>query len=291
MPPITRSGQQPQRWAKSLKPARPLPEDRTKSSRTRLYWEGRNKAEERRDHRYFLTLECLLLLHGEDLSKITAAVRGHVETMVWKGQVMTWSADLGSTQSLISRRLGVVLSGQGFKDDIIGRLLCPVEFDWLSDDTKDTLRSTPQSILVGSWPIVFYQNMEFERRRPWEGFLRNSLLVMTYKHIFRASSRCELSTRRPVSINSIAYVATLVTAALSGPDTYKRTENQLLFHKHLFNILTDHMDEHRDTFEVKDLVLWWDRQFRGVQKTSDATGWITNRLQYYDNLKTSRGKA
>jgi hypothetical protein len=44
---------------------------------------------------------------------------------------------------------------------------------------KEALRSTPQAIRApGAWPAIFYQNLESDTQRPWEGFLRNHHLLM-----------------------------------------------------------------------------------------------------------------
>ncbi|KAH6903039.1 hypothetical protein BKA70DRAFT_1404350 [Coprinopsis sp. MPI-PUGE-AT-0042] len=188
-------------------------------------------SKERRDHRYFLTLERLLLLHGEDLTKLTGAARSHVEDLVRKGQSAAWSTDLASARTLISCRLGIACCGQGFDNDAIGRLLCPIGSDWNSGEVKNALRSTPQSSGVGAWPAVFYQNLGFDPQKPWEGFLRNRLLVV-------------------------------VISALSGPNTYLCGRNRLP-HKRLFDTLFNHVDEHRDAMEVKELILWWDR-WKGI---------------------------
>ncbi|KAH6888984.1 hypothetical protein BKA70DRAFT_883316 [Coprinopsis sp. MPI-PUGE-AT-0042] len=243
-------------------------------------------SKERRDHRYFLTLQHLLFLQGEEHANSTPAARVHVEKLIWKGQLAAWSKDLSSTQAMISHRLGVEFCGQGFDNETIGRLLCPVGSDWHRDKTKQTLRSAPQTMGIGPWPAVFYQNLEHDPQRPWEGFLRNNLLVMTYKLVFRATAGHDSAPPSPVTLNSIVYVATLVITALSGPNTYGRVGNQL-FYKQLFTRLSDRVDEHRESLEVKELMYWWDRQFRG-QKANAAPGWCTNRRSILDKFSASR---
>ncbi|KAH6911251.1 hypothetical protein BKA70DRAFT_1460513 [Coprinopsis sp. MPI-PUGE-AT-0042] len=214
-------------------------------------------SKERRDHRYFLALQHLLFVQGEEHANLTPAARVHVENLIWKGQLAAWSNDLSSTQAMISHRLGIEFCGQGFDDEAIGRLLCPVGSDWNSKETKQALRSAPQTMGIGLWPAVFYQNLEHDPQRPWDGFLRSNLLVLTYKLVFRITEGHE-SAPSPVTVNSIVYAATLVIATLSGPNTYSRVGNQL-FYKQFFTLLSDHVDEHRESLEVKELMYWWDR--------------------------------
>ncbi|KAH6893612.1 hypothetical protein BKA70DRAFT_1440390 [Coprinopsis sp. MPI-PUGE-AT-0042] len=209
--------------------------------------------DERRDHRTYLALEQLLLLQGEDLAKSTFAVQKHIMDLVSAGQAKAWSIDLAKAQALLTHRLGDL--EQGFDNELIGRLLCPITRDWNSEESRRSLREAPQTITTGSWPTVFYQNMEFERQRPWEGFLRNSLLVMTYRHIFRDLARPLLEPYQGLSLISIAYIATLVTVTLaSDSSAYASGIN-----KHLFNLLASFLYEHRESNEAKELVLWWDR--------------------------------
>jgi hypothetical protein len=108
------------------------------------------RSKERRDHRYFLTLQLQLLLQGEDHAALTVAARVHFEKLVsfsllcmlfdahlaskiWKGQLAAWSQDLSKTQAMISHRYGPNSLGQGFDNEVIGRLLCPVGSDWHND--------------------------------------------------------------------------------------------------------------------------------------------------------------
>ncbi|KAH6905189.1 hypothetical protein BKA70DRAFT_1075577, partial [Coprinopsis sp. MPI-PUGE-AT-0042] len=145
--------------------------------RSETWRQGMHYAEERRDHRTYLALQQLLQLQGEDLAKSSVAVQKHIVYLVSAGQAKAWSTDLAKAQALLTQRLGGDCFGQGFDNDTIGRLLCPITHDWSSDEDRQSIRETPQKISAGSWPTVFYQNMEFKSQRPWEGLLRNSLLV------------------------------------------------------------------------------------------------------------------
>lgn len=105
-----------------------------------------------------------------------------------------WSADLIRARFFLSRRLGGIDCAQGFQNDSTGRLLCPAHLDWSTDEfvdrltferrsnkfhrVKAMLASTIQTVTADLWPAVFYQNMQVDAKRPWEGFLRNRLLIM-----------------------------------------------------------------------------------------------------------------
>ncbi|KAH6891715.1 hypothetical protein BKA70DRAFT_1233932 [Coprinopsis sp. MPI-PUGE-AT-0042] len=196
--------------------------------RSETWRQGMHLPEERREHRAYLTLLQLLQLQGEDLTQSTTAVQKHILdlTQLSAGQAKAWSTDLTKAQTLLSQRLGGDFHGKGFEDDTIGRLLCPIAHDWRSEEVKQALRETPQTIAAGAWPSVLYQPIEIESQHPWEGFLRSSLLVMFPE---------------------------VIVALSSGSGAYTPG-----VHKHLFNVLSSYLYEHQQTNEAKDLVRWWD---------------------------------
>ncbi|KAH6869033.1 hypothetical protein BKA70DRAFT_1452231 [Coprinopsis sp. MPI-PUGE-AT-0042] len=190
---------------------------------------------------------------GEDLANSTPAItRAHD----WDGQAKAWSADFRASHDLLSQHFGMVDCGQGFDDETIGKLLCPATCDWRNEEVKQKFRLEPYTIRVGCWPSVFYRHMEMDTQDPWKGFLRNNLLVMIYKHIFRlrvtVESRLSGADLHTTSA-SIAYVATLVIAALDAQDTNTRKRA-----KELFTMLSHHLYEHQHDSGVRELNLWWD---------------------------------
>ncbi|KAH6886041.1 hypothetical protein BKA70DRAFT_1436099 [Coprinopsis sp. MPI-PUGE-AT-0042] len=236
--------------------------------RSETWRQGMHLREERREHRAYLTLQQLLRLQEEDLSQSTATVQNHILNLVAAGQAKAWSTDLAKAKALLFQRLGDDFDGKGFEDDTIGRLLCPITHKWRSEEVRRALREAPQTVVAGAWPKVLYQSIETESQRPWEGFLRNSLLVMTYKHIFRDTVGTLLEPYKGLSLITITYIATLVVAALSSDSgAYTPGSN-----KRLFNLLSGYLYEHRETNEAKDLVRWWDRQLgnRYVERVQTA---------------------
>ncbi|KAH6879633.1 hypothetical protein BKA70DRAFT_1024669, partial [Coprinopsis sp. MPI-PUGE-AT-0042] len=140
-------------------------------------WRNMKTSKDRREQQCYLALLHLLSLQGEDLVNSTSAVQGHIIGMLSKGQSKAWSVDFQASQALLSQRLGKRDCGLGFDDDAVGKLICPVTCDWCNEEVKRTLRSEPHIIRVGCWPSVFYQNLEMDAQDPWNGFLRNNLLV------------------------------------------------------------------------------------------------------------------
>ncbi|KAH6888325.1 hypothetical protein BKA70DRAFT_1121509, partial [Coprinopsis sp. MPI-PUGE-AT-0042] len=156
--------------------------------RSETWRQGMHHCEERRDHRTFLALQQLLLLQGEDLAGSSIAVQNHIVDLVSRGQAKAWSEDLVKANDLLSQQLGDDLCGRGFDDDTIGCMLCPINLDWYKEEVQQTLRGAPQTITPQSWPRIFYQSMESQYG--WEGFLRNSMLVMVLTLIsFEGKSR------------------------------------------------------------------------------------------------------
>jgi hypothetical protein len=91
---------------------------------------------------------------------------------------------------------------------------------------QDAFKAEPQEITMESLPSVLYQNLEYDARQPWDGFLRSSILVMVtlglrldvtihlshskvYKKIFSTRLTHHLSG------NTIAYISTLVSGKIS----------------------------------------------------------------------------
>ncbi|KAH6903654.1 hypothetical protein BKA70DRAFT_1433283 [Coprinopsis sp. MPI-PUGE-AT-0042] len=212
-------------------------------------WRHLTTSKDRREHQDFLALKHLLSLEDQDPAKWTPAVQSQALKLVKRGQTTAWSTDLETTRFLLSHRFGDVLCGLGFHDDTTGRLLCPVDVDWDDENVKKCLRDSEQTISADSWPAVFYQNGHVEPQHPWDGFLRSSLLVMTFKHIFRTTEEpCQT-----VNLRTLVYVATLTITALSGQHTYRDGEKQ-----RLFLVLYEYLDSRRGLVEIKDLLTWWD---------------------------------
>ncbi|KAH9025761.1 hypothetical protein EDB84DRAFT_1563954 [Lactarius hengduanensis] len=104
----------------------------------------------------------------------------------------------------------------GFNHLTSGQLLCPVTLDWDDADVCEQL----------------HRGGNFEIRDPYKGFLRSTLLVVAYKHVFISPSSAKVANRSTrggnaalhnitsVTFESVTYVATLVRFALSNEPTF-----------------------------------------------------------------------
>ncbi|KAH6907820.1 hypothetical protein BKA70DRAFT_1562894 [Coprinopsis sp. MPI-PUGE-AT-0042] len=291
---------QPQKEPLPQKPHRPPPGDRYKASRTKAFWEGRKKdyltdplfllgqhfartvhpfailktvikietmavrrlekrsetwrqgmhhREERRDHRTFLALQQLLLLQGEDLAGSSIAVQSHIVDLVSRGQAKAWSEDLVKANDLLSQRLGDDLCGRGFDDDTIGRMLCPINLDWYKEEY-----ATPKFLThptdIGKGPTGFAQSTTDDHC----SVLANNTLPKY--GISVGASTSSLQPYQGLSLNSIAYIATLVITALASDSSAYVSRQD----RNLFTLLSNHLYEYREDRNVKELILWWDRQ-------------------------------
>ncbi|KAH9013217.1 hypothetical protein EDB84DRAFT_1568756 [Lactarius hengduanensis] len=120
----------------------------------------------------------------------------------------------------------------GFNHLTSGQLLCPVTLDW--DDAEWVFFSLTW-VLYSPKFLAFASNFtvgNFEIRDPYKGFLRSTLLVVAYKHVFISPSSAKVANRSTrggnaalhnitsVTFESVTYVATLVRFALSNEPTF-----------------------------------------------------------------------
>ncbi|KAH6883752.1 hypothetical protein BKA70DRAFT_1238181 [Coprinopsis sp. MPI-PUGE-AT-0042] len=251
-------------------------------------WRNIKTSKDRREHQGYTTLLRLLSLQGEDFVDSTPTICRHIICIVghfiycWslqhlsKGQFKAWSEDFRASQSMLSQHLA--LDG-----NTVGSLLCPATCDRHKEGMERAICSDPYIVRIGCWPNVFYQNQEVDTQDPWKGFLKNSLLVMV-----AASSRLP-GIDLHATPASIAYVATLVTAALDVQDV-----NTKKCARQTFTILLQYLYDHHDNSRAKELNCWWDqpgfRQLQGLRraKPSFSNGQPTSGRSMLDRLKAQR---
>ncbi|KAF7368191.1 hypothetical protein MVEN_00138200 [Mycena venus] len=75
---------------------------------------------------------------------------------------------------------------RGIYHDDLGRLLCPVEFDWNDQSVRTAIREGDPNYLItaGSWWAGLYPPGKFDPVRPEAHLFTNVLLLKTYKFIF-----------------------------------------------------------------------------------------------------------
>ncbi|KAH9030355.1 hypothetical protein EDB85DRAFT_1891652 [Lactarius pseudohatsudake] len=167
----------------------------------------------------------------------------------------------------------------GFNHLTSGQLLCPVTLDWDDADVREQLRRGVQDATAADLPYFLWPKGNFEIRDPYKGFLRSTLLVVAYKHVFISPSSAKVANKSTrggnaalhnitsVTFESVAYVATLVRFALSNEPTfvpggqdpvtgqqngfpYRDFYRELLVHKGFLDV-----EE-----ELEGLLQWWNEQ-------------------------------
>ncbi|KAJ7806462.1 hypothetical protein B0H14DRAFT_2875585, partial [Mycena olivaceomarginata] len=75
---------------------------------------------------------------------------------------------------------------RGIYHDDLGRLLCPVEFDWNDQSVRAAIREGDPNYLItaGSWWAGLYPSGKFDPALPEAHLFTNVLLLKTYKFIF-----------------------------------------------------------------------------------------------------------
>ncbi|KAI0647704.1 hypothetical protein C8Q79DRAFT_1008119 [Trametes meyenii] len=205
-----------------------------------------------------------------------------------RGAVIDWlKAGNKSQPNLTSTLEREKKIGRGFRNDITGKLLCPVMLDWNDEKIRTDLLNGTATIdgnpINGShWPAFLFAGEAFNKDLPWEGFLQGKYLRRAYCHIFTSPSsakgdhnksnathttRATRATRSGNAANygmtavtkpSIAYAAAQLAFALSEDTT---------FHKHrtacdavgLYNAIMDFFEAPQFTAKIEDLLKWWNR--------------------------------
>jgi len=251
-------------------------------------------AEERREHRVFLSLlqsvpgleERLMngseedFTHvGELLRKGASGARGD-DTKSLKGAVLDWITPKG--QALIPPLSRNVKSDRGFNHERTGALLCPAGLDWSNQETKDKLRSGELAVSGDQWPIFLYAGYTYDAEDPWNGLLRSSLLVCAFKHVFTSpssvdkepkatrSGNARLHGMTRVTSGSIAYIATQVRFSLSSSPVFSRTDTVTDSEK-FYTTLLELLDDPAEKQEVDALFVWWNRQVFPTYSSAQRT--------------------
>ncbi|KAH6877037.1 hypothetical protein BKA70DRAFT_1239593 [Coprinopsis sp. MPI-PUGE-AT-0042] len=198
---------------------------------------------DRREHELYLLIKDMILSSKPDVPKDTATFRPSVLDLVSKGQASAIKDDLQKLKPLLPYWVAACSSSfqlnhdsiwqQGFENEAVGGLLCPVSLSWLD-------------------PRILYQDMGYQPEKPWEGFLRNGLLVKAYRQIFKAGS-----SQRGISVASLVYTVSLakIIQALSGNKTYVRGS-----HQSFYCLLICHLKERTNRDMVRSLLEWWERK-------------------------------
>ncbi|KAJ3874364.1 hypothetical protein F5051DRAFT_335945, partial [Lentinula edodes] len=91
---------------------------------------------------------------------------------------------------------------RGFKHDLTGKLLCPIEHDWSNPVVRSKIRNKEIKTNTSFFIHAFYRDEEGNPNDVEDGFLHGTLLIQTWRQIFRASgsiSDDEISSSPKVS--------------------------------------------------------------------------------------------
>ncbi|KAF9461196.1 hypothetical protein BDZ94DRAFT_1196493, partial [Collybia nuda] len=197
---------------------------------------------------------------------------------------------------------------RGFQHDTIGRLLCPVEFDWNNMEVRAKLRACEDGFDPSSSFFIrcLYPSNTADPNDVENGFLRGSLLVKTFSTIFTSPSSAQhikddhnddtenfpsltrhtlfkspksnIATKlqlENVTPCAIAYSADLqLHFSLTDAPSWKATYNSFSY-EDFYNFVIDYFED-TPTVVAKDnshaLLKWWNKQiFPGRSKANKNT--------------------
>ncbi|KAF9044321.1 hypothetical protein BJ165DRAFT_1528874 [Panaeolus papilionaceus] len=182
---------------------------------------------------------------------------------------------------------------RGLHNDITGRLLCPIEYNWEDDEIRAKIRDGNISIADDLFLVCLYPKGRGVPEDVEKGFLRSRLLVKTYCAIFTSPTSSEefedvetedgpsrkkvkksvkkatksnvaaiLHMSGSVTPRSIAYAAVMLVFNLTDATQWTETYNGFNF-RTLWNFIVDYFEETPDeasTNRVKALLKWWNKQ-------------------------------
>ncbi|KAH6908131.1 hypothetical protein BKA70DRAFT_1103857, partial [Coprinopsis sp. MPI-PUGE-AT-0042] len=187
------------------------------------------------------------------------------DTKGLKAAVVDWITE-GQSQVPTLRRNAK--AGRGYQNEITGRLLCPVGVDWDDPEYREALRNHELVVTGTQWPHCMYQDEICDPDDPWNGLLKNALLVKAFKFIFlspssvdgdRSSTRAgnaRLNGMTKVTKASLAYVATQVRFALSSATVFSRTDEEM-DSEAFYNSLLEFLEDPEEQEEADALLDWW----------------------------------
>ncbi|KAJ6625271.1 hypothetical protein B0H10DRAFT_2186210 [Mycena sp. CBHHK59/15] len=194
---------------------------------------------------------------------------------------------------------------RGIYHDTLGRVLCPIEYDWNNEETRMNIREGHLDfpLTAHSWFSGLYPEGQFDPNDPEKGLFRNVTLLMTYKFIFtsplsvktmvtdntlhlaaprqrrgtkKAAPKSKQSVAAIIGLNrvsgrSIAYAAVQYHVALSDTNHWDNSDgafDYILF----YNNVVDYLEAPPRPvarLQVAQLLDWWNSfAFRAARSTA-----------------------
>ncbi|KAF8526381.1 hypothetical protein JB92DRAFT_2805934 [Gautieria morchelliformis] len=167
---------------------------------------------------------------------------------------------------------------QGFKHPQIPHLICPVS--WLEDFDQDP--EFRQKLADGKrvphphdWPLLLFDEATFDINNLCASFLRNEMLVRAWHMIFQGPSAVDGRTSnkatkcgnalhhgmKSVTVNALAYIATLVYFALSSQEVFSAGggDNEFDYYE-FYRGLVATLEEEFSAEDRSQVIEWWNRQ-------------------------------
>ncbi|KAJ3832522.1 hypothetical protein F5878DRAFT_666495 [Lentinula raphanica] len=211
---------------------------------------------------------------------------------------------------------------RGLQNDIAGRLLCPVEFNWDDPVVCAAVRAfnSDYDFAISARPRCFYKDEMFDVNNPDNGYLQSYLLVQVYRLIFTSPSSTKdqpedvenlpTSKKKKTGANcrgnvaqiihmsevkprSIAYAAIHLHFALTDAPYWHPSYHGFNY-LDLWNFIVDFFEDPEDEEQEKrskELLDWWNnRIFEGTRSAANSRGTkMISRKQ--DAAKQSRRSA
>ncbi|KAF9043142.1 hypothetical protein BJ165DRAFT_1405518 [Panaeolus papilionaceus] len=184
-------------------------------------------------------------------------------------------------------------ANRGLHNDITGRLLCPIEYDWQDEETRVKIRDGNINISDDLFLVCLYPLGKGVAEDVEKGFLRSRLLVQTYCAIFTSPTSSEefedgesedgpvrkkvkakfkkatktnvatiLHMSGNVTPRSIAYAAVMLVFNLTDATQWMETYNGFNF-RVFWNFIVDYFEDTPDERASKKaaaLLKWWNKQ-------------------------------
>ncbi|KAJ4463872.1 hypothetical protein C8J55DRAFT_567254 [Lentinula edodes] len=208
-----------------------------------------------------------------------------------------------------------------FKHDLTGRLLCPIEHDWNNTVVRSKIRNKEIKTNTSFFIRAFYQNEQGDPNDVEDGFLRGTLLVQTWRQIFRASgsisddeissshevsnvpapvpqsNKARMSTKQSiaklyglnkVTPQTIAYSCVLLCFSLSNAK--KWGQDRSFNYEGLYNEIVNYFEaadpeDEEVQVHLAELLQWWNEQAFAEE---DASGSLKPSFHFQSTLEEQR---
>ncbi|KAH9052208.1 hypothetical protein EDB87DRAFT_1692848 [Lactarius vividus] len=226
--------------------------------------------------------EMAKLLEKADSSGLTGpGFTKALDEVIDTGHKRARRVDISGIRGAIGQWLGIIWEPAspavwhllGFNHQTTGKFLCPVTLDWGDPNVRERLRRGLEELTSTDLPAFLWSNGTFSIEDPYKGFLRGSLLAMSYKHIFISPSSTKQANKSThggnaalhgisfVTYESIAYVATVTWFALSDEPVFNHggddNKKQPGFpYCEFYHELIEHQSL-MSSEELCSLIQWW----------------------------------